>query len=274
MAEKTSTQPVDTANYHDREPRRTAKGWKRALPAGILVAAMTIVSIWLLRGHGSLRSNAITAPAAVVLLPLTTIEGDQRMPAISPDGSRVVFWRSASLRNESGLYAAVVGSQSSVRLTQSDEKTPAAEDPYSPTWSPDGREVAFLRDRGDRFLIETVPALGGSEKTIYTGVRSPGKYETGAGGLKGIRPCLIPSVQFETGQAIRLIQFLIRHKAHPRHHYGLSTVQVPPDCPRLSSRRSQLFANFQSRCTVSGETFKMSAISFTLSPPKKRNSTT
>ena len=183
MAEKTSTQPVDTANHHDREPRRTAKGWKRALPAGILVAVMTIVSIWLLRGHGSLRSNAITAPAAVVLLPLTTIEGDQRMPEISPDGSRVVFWRSASLRNESGLYAAVVGSQSSVRLTQSDEKTPAAEDPYSPTWSPDGREVAFLRDRGDRFLIETVPALGGAEKTFYTGVRSPGKYETGAGGL-------------------------------------------------------------------------------------------
>jgi Tol biopolymer transport system component len=61
-------------------------------------------------------------------------------------------------------------------LTQSDEG-------YSPAWSPDGREIAFLRDRGDKFLIETVPALGGAEQTIYAGPRPPGPYETGKGGL-------------------------------------------------------------------------------------------
>jgi Tol biopolymer transport system component len=32
-------------------------------------------------------------------------------------------------------------------------------------------------------LIETVPALGGGEETIYSGPRSPFKYETGGGGL-------------------------------------------------------------------------------------------
>ncbi len=39
-------------------------------------------------------------------------------------------------------------------------------------------------------------------------------------------------------------------------------------------RRSHIFANFQSRLTVSRETFKTSAVSSTLSPPKKRSSTT
>src|SRR5215469_7895806 len=182
-AENRTARPADTDVNVDRPPHKAARNLARALPAGILVAAAVLISIWLLSG-GHLRSSAITPPpAAVTLLPLSTVDGDQKSPAISPDGSRVVFWRSARLRSQSGLYAAVVGSQSSIRLTQVDEKTPTAEDPYSPVWSPDGREVAFLRDRGDKFLIDTVPALGGAEKTIYTGARSPFKYETGAGGL-------------------------------------------------------------------------------------------
>src|ERR1700733_2093695 len=42
----------------------------------------------------------------------------------------------------------------------------------------------------------------------------------------------------------------------------------------LNSRNSHTFANFQSRITVSREIFKTSAVSSTLSPPKKRSSTT
>src|SRR5881392_1229334 len=42
----------------------------------------------------------------------------------------------------------------------------------------------------------------------------------------------------------------------------------------LNSRRSHAFASFQSCITVSGETFSTSAVSSTLSPPKKRSSTT
>jgi Tol biopolymer transport system component len=189
-AEKILTAPVDTHNDRDRQPGRTAKRPKKVLLAGVLAGVIALVSTWLLRGNGRNGSNAHTASsAAVMLLPLT-IEGDQRLPALSPDGSRVVFLRSTRLRTESGLYAAVVGSQSSVRLTQSGEpalfnevKTPAPGEPYSPAWSPNGREVAFLRDRGDKFLIETVPALGGAEKTIYAGPRSPFDFETGKGGL-------------------------------------------------------------------------------------------
>ena len=159
-------------------PAATAGGRpKRLLLAGLLVVLLATISIWPLRTLGRHRSGTPTLPLPeVTLLPLSGIEGEQRVPALSPDGSRVVFIRSAHSRNESGLYAAVVGAHSLLRLTQDT-------DDYSPAWSPDGREIAFLRDRGDRFLIETVPALGGTEQTIYSATRAPLSYETGRGGL-------------------------------------------------------------------------------------------
>ncbi len=42
--------------------------------------------------------------------------------------------------------------------------------------------------------------------------------------------------------------------------------------PRLISANSHALASRQSRMTASGETFKTSAVSSTLNPPKKRNS--
>ena len=53
-----------------------------------------------------------------------------------------------------------------------------------------------------------------------------------------------------------------------------ASVQAPCECSLLSSHSNQSLASRQSRKTVSGETFNASAVSFTLSPPKKRSSTT
>lgn len=155
-------------------PRTSGKGPKKLLLAGLLAVALAIISIWPLMSLGRHRSEMPSSE--VTLLPLSGFEGEQRVPALSPDGSRVAFMRSGRAANESGLYAAVVGSQSLLQLTQD-------KDAYSPAWSPDGREIAFLRDRGDQFVIEKVPALGGAEKLIYSGARSRFSYETGKGGL-------------------------------------------------------------------------------------------
>lgn len=176
-AGKTSTPPVEIQNDPARQAETTGKRPKKVLVAGLLSVVIAIISTWLLRNYSRHRSGAqALPPAEVTLLPLTSTEGEQTVPALSPDGSRVVFMRSARAPNESGLYAAVVGSQSLLRLTQGN-------DAYSPAWSPNGREIAFLRDRGDNFQIEKVPALGGAEQTIYSGPRSPLNYETGKGGL-------------------------------------------------------------------------------------------
>ena len=180
-------QPVDTQSDPGGQTRRRGKGFKSILIAGLSVTVIVVIS-WLLTGRGHDRSSTQTVPTpAITLLPLTSTEGDQMTPALSPDGSRVVFMRSARKRSESGLYVAVVGSQSSVKLIQTGSELPdeaeQADGHYSPAWSPDGREVAFLRDKGEEFLIQTVPALGGAAKTIYAGPRAPRNYETGKGGL-------------------------------------------------------------------------------------------
>jgi len=123
--------------------------------------------------QGSMTQRSAPEP---VVLPLISLPGEQSMPAFSPDGSRVAFlWRRLR-EHEAGIYVAVVGSQTVLKLS-------GGLTDYCPAWSPDGREVAFLRDEGDKFYVEVVSALGGSEKRIYTGARAPLSYPTENYGL-------------------------------------------------------------------------------------------
>jgi Tol biopolymer transport system component/DNA-binding winged helix-turn-helix (wHTH) protein len=164
------------------EPARRGSIWRKLRVRRIFVASALILvllgaSRLLLQRHEPHGSPAKTGPAAEpVVLPLISLPGEQSMPAFSPDGSRVAFVSRSAAGKQDGIYVAVVGAQSLVRLTQSKAD-------YSPAWSPDGRELAFLRDRNDEFLIEVVPALGGAEKTIYSGPRWQRGYDSGSGGL-------------------------------------------------------------------------------------------
>ncbi len=149
-----------------------------ALAALIVVASMGI-AYFLNRG---LRHNDTVPPTPdagpeTTVLPLVSLPGAQHMPALSPDGSRIAFsWKSPEI-DKSGIYVAVVGKQTLLRLTSN----PAD---YSPAWSPDGQHIAFLRDIDDHFSIRLVPALGGIEKEIHVGQRSQaGNWDPGMAGL-------------------------------------------------------------------------------------------
>ncbi len=102
------------------------------------------------------------------LLPVTTLTGWQDWPSLSPDGEQVAFeW--AGDRDSSGgvlsfqnhdIYVTLVGSRDVRRLT-----THPAED-FAPSWSPDGKEIAFLRTESGATRIHVMSALGGSDRTI------------------------------------------------------------------------------------------------------------
>lgn len=97
------------------------------------------------------------------------------MPALSPDGSRVAFVWEAPEREKRGIYTAVVGTQSILRMT-------ANEHDYCPSWSPDGRYLAFLRADEAHLRIMEAPALGGEERTIYSAIApSAGPDDNNAG---------------------------------------------------------------------------------------------
>ncbi len=97
----------------------------------------TMIALALLAG--GLAAAAMAAPEALWL----------RYPAISPDGSQIVF----SFRGD--LWKVPARGGTAVPLTVH----PAHD--YAPVWSPDGSHIAFASDRYGNFDVFVMPASGG-----------------------------------------------------------------------------------------------------------------
>ncbi len=142
----------------------TKANWNRALALAAVSLSIVVIAPSVLR-HSHAR-----APAAAVLteqklhpVPLITYgDGEQWLPAFSPDGSRIAY----SWATGEGWFLEVkqIGSDARLRLTRT-----AARFPPGPTWSPDGRQIAFVRaDALDDRGIFVASALGGQERRLRT----------------------------------------------------------------------------------------------------------
>jgi Tol biopolymer transport system component len=98
----------------------------------------------------------------MVALPLTSLSGVVRAPSLSPDGNHVVFSWTGVKQDNPDLYVQQIGAGSPLRLT-----TDAGND-YSPSWSPDGRTIAFLRREptGGTSEVRLIAPLGGPERKL------------------------------------------------------------------------------------------------------------
>ena len=91
-------------------------------------------------------------------VPVTTSGGDS--PSLSPDGNWVAFQWNGEKRDNWDIYVKEVDGPGFNRLT-----TDPADDCY-PAWSPDGRQIAFLRASGDRGMLYLISPLGGGERKL------------------------------------------------------------------------------------------------------------
>jgi Tol biopolymer transport system component/predicted Ser/Thr protein kinase len=145
--------------------RDTTSGQSAAHPAAGSVrrrsSAIPWVAAAVLVGAGGLggwlwwgrHRGVSTGPTRIV--PFTTDGGYKANPKLSPDGEKVAYeWRG-------DIYVKAIGiGTRPFRVTQDEARE------VSPVWSPDGRQIAFVRQAEDGAAIYTVPSLGGQERKL------------------------------------------------------------------------------------------------------------
>jgi Tol biopolymer transport system component/DNA-binding winged helix-turn-helix (wHTH) protein len=102
-------------------------------------------------------------PAAFVAQPVTSLRGLEFFPVISPHGDRVAFVRISDDVDEPTfeIWVQTIDSDDDpIRLTSD------ARSDLSPTWSPDGNYIAFLRGFPGRAEILRIPSIGGPVKKL------------------------------------------------------------------------------------------------------------
>jgi len=127
----------------------------------ITVAAVALMMVaatsWLF-----LSAPKNSSGRAPQLMPFSSYAGEKADPAFSPDGNELAFaWQGEDSKdaNVYNIYVQLLGAGTPLRVT-----TASVKDEH-PTWSPDGKFIAFQRDsKPAGYYI--VPALGGPERKL------------------------------------------------------------------------------------------------------------
>lgn len=139
-------------------PRQATSGFTRRMRerAGMAVLLLVITGaavaatfvLWDASPPGS------TIPRIV---PVSSYQGDETDPALSPDGSRVAFSWNGNPDRHQNIYVKLLGEEKPLQLTDSRLYE------FSPAWSPDGSRIAFARFFEGLFMVSS---LGGPEEKL------------------------------------------------------------------------------------------------------------
>jgi Tol biopolymer transport system component/DNA-binding winged helix-turn-helix (wHTH) protein len=141
------------------EPTTDLPKAERGFPWLMTVALVFLASTALL-AWWRLRDDAGSQPAMVT--PLTTLVGQEQMPALSPDGTRVVFAWNGDSPDTPGfdLFLKPLDSELQIRLTNNPSIA------ISAAWSPDGKQLAFARSHATDGGLFLIAATGGAERKL------------------------------------------------------------------------------------------------------------
>jgi Tol biopolymer transport system component/DNA-binding winged helix-turn-helix (wHTH) protein len=147
------------------EPVAPQTAPRQPWPLLAVLAALVLLALLLpwLRGASHRDSapraqTSLTPLPALLVKPVTSDPDSERFPAVSPDGSTVAY---AARRGEEGPRIFLRGLNAAAPIALTHGK--AMEEMY-PVWSPDGTQIALVRQLGDSCRIVVVAALGGHER--------------------------------------------------------------------------------------------------------------
>ncbi len=210
-------------------PRRLLAGHRLITLAGVLIVIVTALTIIT---QGTRSSHP---PLSVTLqgMPFTTFPGNEKQPAISPDGTQVAFaWDGGDGGNYS-IYIKQRNTESPLRLTDDQG------DDTQPTWSPDGSTIAFVRKDASGPAIYAVASIGGVPRRLLELEQPPCGLDWSPDGRTLAYGCA-PQSDHAPGIALLSMEtFESRWVTAPPGHFGGDGWPVfSPDGRTIAFRRS------------------------------------
>jgi Tol biopolymer transport system component/DNA-binding winged helix-turn-helix (wHTH) protein len=133
--------------------------WRKRLTWGVVVVGVTVLAI--------VAATVFQAPrtetsASLRSVPFTSFRGMEIAPSFSPDGTHLAFQWNPGEDDASRIFVKRVGDDPPQQLTR------GPGDDLTPSWSSDGRFIAFSRAANEHSGLFLVPALGGPERKLLS----------------------------------------------------------------------------------------------------------
>jgi Tol biopolymer transport system component/DNA-binding winged helix-turn-helix (wHTH) protein len=133
-------------------PRSRTRLYLAAGGGGLVLVAATVAAVM---SH-SRPPAVVPAEQFANPVPITTVRGLERSPSFSPDGRSLAFSWNGEKQDNFDIYIKSLDSEKLTRLTTDPALDTGA------AWSPDGKQIAFVRKR----QILLLPAAGGGAHEV------------------------------------------------------------------------------------------------------------
>lgn len=151
---------AETRIVREEIEESSGPSWQVSRAVATLAVTLLLIGGMIIGWRAAHRASASTAVFRIV--PFASYTGGVHMPAFSPDGERIAFPWTGPNGDNWDIYVKVIGNDPPLRLTSGSSSD------GSPTWSPNGRQIAFLREdlSASHSGIYVVGALGGAERKL------------------------------------------------------------------------------------------------------------